>query len=595
MRIVDNKAGKLVVLKEGVFSIGADSSCEWAWGELSSPISLQIQCTQHNGELTYKLRRMGQDKVLINNKALDLCTLKLNDVIYIENSNTGFSREVSLSDSQKNKDLIESQNIENQKVLNLVALVQSLVHAKDIQMVYSEVVKVVAQVMEADFATLTLLGTHNESEKNWAWPSQISEVSKSAVEQALLQKKAIQWSLESEQNTVQLGRSIEQHQIKSILVAPVFSVQGESASGYLYLQRNENNKPFTKSERVLFDELSLLGGSLLANIQKIQNLEQRVEDLEDVQNSSGMIYQCDSMKKVVALAAKAAKLPVPVFISGPTGAGKEVMAKYIHQSSNRTSAPFMAINCGAIPENLIESELFGYVKGAFTGANEDRKGLFESAQGGTVFLDELGELPMVVQVKLLRVLQEKKVTPVGSHTDVEVDFRLISATHKNLEELVEKGLFREDLMFRLNVMQVKLPSLAERERDVLVLAEHFLARFQKEYGFEGYKFSKQAEKAMLRHAWNGNIREVANRIQKALIHAEEKSIQAENMELSEATGLKLKYSLKEARESAEREVLDSTLRSSEGNLSLAAGALGIDRKVLRELMAKLNMKKEDYK
>lgn len=595
MRIVDNEAGKLVVLKEGIFAIGTDHNCEWIWSELASPVSLQIQYTQENGEPIYKLRRMGQDKILVNNKALDLCILRLGDIIRIENIESGFSKEVILSDSQKNKDLISVKDDENQKVLELVSLVQSLVGSKDIKKVYPEIVRVVAKLMEADFATLSLLGGNSQLEKEWVWPTKIPNISTSAVKKALSQKKAIQWSVESEKNTVELGRSIEQHQIKSILVAPVLSIEGEMASGYLYLQRNENNKPFSKSERELFDELSILGGNLLTNVQKIQNLEQRVEDLEDVQNSSGMIYQCDSMKKVVALARKASKLPVPVFINGPTGSGKEVMAKYIHESSVRSELPFVAINCGAIPENLIESELFGYVKGAFTGANENRKGLFESAEGGTVFLDELGELPLVVQVKLLRVLQEKVISPVGSHSDIKVDFRLISATHKNLEELVELGSFREDLMFRVNVMKVNLPALCKRERDVLILAEYFLSIFQKEYGFSGYKFSKEAEKAMLRHSWSGNIRELANRIQKALIHTDEKSIKAEDMELSEKTGLRLKASLKEAREIAEREVVDSTLKSSEGNLSLAAGALGVDRKVLRELMVKLHMNKEDYK
>ena len=277
------------------------------------------------------------------------------------------------------------------------------------------------------------------------------------------------------------------------------------------------------------------------------------------------------MADLIALADKLAVLPMPVIIRGETGTGKEVVARYIHRHSPRADKPFVAVNCGAIPEHLMESLLFGHAKGSFTGAIETRKGFFEEADGGTIFLDEIGELPMNMQVKLLRVLQEKHITRVGDNREIPVNVR--------------------------KVMPVEMPPLRERGQDVVLLAEEFLTRYGAEYGRGKFHLSRNAEKAMLSYYWPGNVRELENKVQKALVQAVHGVIQPADLGLGDvqAQAKESPRTLKEAREIVEREVISRALSDSNANLTLAATILGIDRKVLREIMERLGMKKEDFK
>jgi len=290
-------------------------------------------------------------------------------------------------------------------------------------------------------------------------------------------------------------------------------------------------------------------------------------------------------------------LPLPVIIRGETGTGKEVIAKYIHKHSPRADKPFIAVNCGAIPEQLMESLLFGHAKGSFTGAIDNRKGFFEEADGGTIFLDEIGELPPNMQVKLLRVLQEKHITRVGDNREIPVNVRVISATHVDLEGAVKEKRFREDLYFRIQVMPVVLPPLRERGQDVVLLANEFLTRYSAEYGRGKYHLSRNAEKALLSYHWPGNVRELENRIQKALIQAVHGVVQPKDLGLDDTQAMvkESPRTLKEARETVEREVISRALKDSGANLTLAATILGIDRKVLREIMERIGLKKEDFK
>jgi transcriptional regulator with PAS, ATPase and Fis domain len=255
------------------------------------------------------------------------------------------------------------------------------------------------------------------------------------------------------------------------------------------------------------------------------------------------------------------------------------------------------VNCGAIPEQLMESLLFGHAKGSFTGAIDNRKGFFEEADGGTIFLDEIGELPLNMQVKLLRVLQEKHITRVGDNREIPVNVRIISATHVDLEEAVKEKHFREDLYFRIQVMPVVLPPLRERGQDVVLLANEFLTRYSAEYGRGKYHLSRNAEKALLSYHWPGNVRELENRIQKALIQAVHGVVQPKDLGLddTQAMAKASPRTLKEARETVEREVISQALKDSGANLTLAATILGIDRKVLREIMERIGLKKEDFK
>jgi two-component system response regulator PilR (NtrC family) len=231
---------------------------------------------------------------------------------------------------------------------------------------------------------------------------------------------------------------------------------------------------------------------------------------------NNLIGQSAPIEEVRNMVRRVATLPSTVSIRGESGTGKELVARGIHQLSDRASKPFVAINCGGVPENLLESELFGYKKGAFTGANEDKEGLFVVAHGGTLFLDEIGEMPIALQVKLLRVLDDGVILPVGGTKGVQVDVRLISATNRNLEEMVKEGTFREDLFYRLNVIPVQVPALRERSSDIPVLARHFIAAHSTKMGRPTLELSPEAEAALRAFRWPGNVRELENVLERAV-------------------------------------------------------------------------------
>ena len=253
----------------------------------------------------------------------------------------------------------------------------------------------------------------------------------------------------------------------------------------------------------------------------------------------------------------------------------------------------MAINCSAIPETLLESELFGHEKGAFTGAHVQRKGRIEMANGGTLFLDEIGEIPLPLQVKLLRFLQEQSIERVGGRQEIAADTRIVAATNADLRKNMADGRFREDLYYRLAVVVIHLPSLREREGDVRLVAQEFLQRFAAEHGKEGLTFEPDAIKAMAKHSWPGNVRELENRVKRAVIMAEGKRISPEDLELRNPTVAPAAASLKEAREAVEREMINVALRKHNGKIAPAAAELGVSRPTLYELMEKLGIHRPD--
>jgi DNA-binding NtrC family response regulator len=300
------------------------------------------------------------------------------------------------------------------------------------------------------------------------------------------------------------------------------------------------------------------------------------------QAPGGLIGNSPSMQRVFSDVAKAAPTAATVLISGESGTGKELIARAIHYSSPRASAPFVPVNCAAIPESLLESELFGYVKGAFTGANDNRAGFFQTAEGGTIFLDEISATTMSAQVKLLRVLQEREVCMVGSARPRKVDIRIVAATNKDLQALISKGEFREDLYFRLNVIHITLPPLRERGDDVLILTRHFARKFAKENGKPEPQFSDQALQVLRNYHWPGNVRELENVVQRIVVMTDTDVIEVADlpslMRFSALRGIGFDRTLAEV----EVEYIRNVLASVDGNRTRAAQILGIDRKTLRE-------------
>ena len=301
-----------------------------------------------------------------------------------------------------------------------------------------------------------------------------------------------------------------------------------------------------------------------------------------------MVGSCPPMKRLGKLITKFARVDAPVMICGESGTGKELVAQAIHRASVRAQGPFVAVNCGAIPENLLESELFGHVRGAFTGAIQDRPGRAELADGGTLFLDEIGDLPLSHQVKILRFLQEGCFERVGSPRSTRVDVRIVAATHLDLEAAVKAQTFREDLFYRLNVLQIKVPPLRERGDDIESLAAHFLAQVRTKTSTEANAFSADALLALRRYRWPGNVRALINRVSKAAVMAEGSLITPADLDLPdprERPSARV-VNLQETRERAERAAVEHALRDSNYNVSQAANLLGVSRMTIYRLLEK---------
>ncbi|MFC1829738.1 sigma-54 interaction domain-containing protein, partial [Thermodesulfobacteriota bacterium] len=313
-------------------------------------------------------------------------------------------------------------------------------------------------------------------------------------------------------------------------------------------------------------------------------LKERIRKIQEDYHFGNMVARSSTMKSVFKLAEKVAQYDTTVLIFGDSGTGKELIARGIHsRGGGRSKKPLVPVNCGGIPENLLESELFGHVRGAFTGADRNKKGLFQEADHGTIFLDEIGELPLPLQVKLLRVLQENEVRPVGDSKTMEVDVRVIAATAKTLEDEVAKGTFREDLFYRLNVLSIKLPPLRERPEDIPLLSQHFINRFNTALEKDIQGITPSAMSMLLKHNWPGNVRELENVIERAIVLAEEMSLVPENLPPDMGAGShkgKMNsvfegYSLKAAQRLMEEELITRALKATEGNRTKAAQILEI--------------------
>jgi two-component system NtrC family response regulator len=306
----------------------------------------------------------------------------------------------------------------------------------------------------------------------------------------------------------------------------------------------------------------------------------------------GLVGNSAPMQDVFRMIRRVGPSDVPVLIAGESGTGKELVARAIHRQSARKSEPFIAINCGAIPETLLESELFGYEKGAFTGATQQRKGRIESAQRGTLFLDEIGDIPLALQVKLLRFLQDHTIQRLGAKETIAVDARILAATNVDLQKAIVEGKFREDLYYRLCVITIAVPALSERGSDIALLARTFLAKFAEEEKKPLKGFTPHAVEALRRHPWPGNVRELENRIKRAVVMAEGKYVTPENLELKDPSLSEEEAStLKASRDSREKDLVRLAWEKAEGNVSRAAAELGISRPTLYQLLVRYGLKK----
>jgi transcriptional regulator with GAF, ATPase, and Fis domain len=360
----------------------------------------------------------------------------------------------------------------------------------------------------------------------------------------------------------------------------------EHVIGAIYVGNNAVKALFDEASLEVLTLFAAQASLLVQNALALNALTVEKDTLKEELEKSRygeLIGACDGMRQVFRKIEKVARADVSVLITGETGTGKELIAREIHKRGGRAKGPLVVINCGAIPENLLESELFGHVKGAFTGAIATRTGRFQAAHGGTLFLDEIGEMPLHLQVKILRALQERQVTKVGDSKSEAIDIRVVAATHRNLEQMVKEGTFREDLYYRLNVVQIHLPPLRERGEDVVVIANYLLKKYTDEQKLKMKGFSAKALVAMRRYPWPGNVRQLENRLKRAVVLCDGATVGPDDLDIV-VEELEDILPLTEALERFRRRYIDEALERNGGNRTKTARELGVDpRTVFRHL------------
>ncbi len=412
----------------------------------------------------------------------------------------------------------------------------------------------------------------------------VGQLSDSIIEKVVRTKQPLIVSDALHDEEWNSSQSVVNLNLCSVMAAPLMS-RG-SLLGILYVGNDNVVNLFTQEHLELLVIFSAQASLLVANAVLVNDLKLESADLNrqlTEMRFGQIIGACDAMRDIYRKVERVAATDVSVLIQGETGTGKELIAREIHNRSDRVRKPFVTINCGAIPENLLESELFGHVRGAFTGATATKPGRFHMADGGTVFLDELGEMPLNLQVKLLRVLQERMVTRVGDTRSESVDIRVVAATNKKLAEEVREGRFREDLFYRLNVVTLHLPPLRERGDDITLIAGYLLGRYCADFNMPSKPLSRDCQIAMKKYAWPGNIRQLENRLKKAVILSDGPVLDAHDLDL-QPEDLEEIMTLADAKERFQRRYINEVLDRNNSNRTKTARDLGVDpRTIFRHL------------
>jgi transcriptional regulator with GAF, ATPase, and Fis domain len=407
-------------------------------------------------------------------------------------------------------------------------------------------------------------------------PKENAKISASIVRGVIQKREPVLVADALEDSIFGASRSVVDHKLRSVIAVPI--VRGEETLGVLYLGCDRIPSAFSRDFPDILMVFSAQAGLLVKNammMQALQDDNQALKETLDKQTFGELAGSSSSMQGVFRAVARFAPSDISALIIGETGTGKELIAREIHRRSSRTNGPFVAINMSAIPENLLEAELFGHVKGAFTGAITDRRGKFSEAHQGTLFLDEIGDMPLSLQAKLLRVLQERAIQQVGSNKQQPIDIRVISATNRDLKELQQEGMFRADLYFRLNEVQVVLPPLRERGDDIVLLGRYFLSRYTEQMKRKIHRFTQRAQAAMKRYSWPGNVRELEAKVKKAVVMCEGNEIDLADLELEEGNMSRI-LTLREAKEAYAARYIREVLELNGGNRSKTARDLGID-------------------
>lgn len=441
-------------------------------------------------------------------------------------------------------------------------------------------------VVDDDRGLLTLMQARLASAGYQTFPAEGGEAALALAQREMFHAAILDFKMDDMDGITLLEKLLEVHPHLPVIILTAHgtiarAVEATKKGAYDFL-----TKPFDSKDLLYRLEKALELGELKSEVSRLRSLVGERYHFDNV------IAASEKMQQVLQQIVQIAPTDSTVCLYGESGTGKELMARAIHSRSSRARKPFVAINCGAIPEGLLESELFGHAKGAFTGAGQQKKGLFQQADGGSFFMDEVGELSLPLQVKLLRVFQEHEFYPVGGVQPIKVDFRLIAATNQDLSNAVREGRFREDLYYRIHVIPIYLPPLRQRTEDIPLLAQYFLRRFNQEMNKNLAGFSREAAQSLMLHQWPGNVRELANVIERAAALTDEGVIMPDHLLLgNEGTPCSRSrlLSLNEAREEFERAYLTQVLTTARGNVSRAATLAGRYRAEFYKLMRKYEL------
>ena len=482
-------------------------------------------------------------------------------------------------------------------VQRLAEFTQSLAREPGTEAALSTLLDAIVEVVQADKGFLIVVedgAPRVEVARNFQRQdiqNAVERLSDSIVERVLQTRQPVIVSDALNDAQFNASASVVNLKLSSVMCVPLIR-RGE-LYGAVYVGNDSIANLFTERELTLMTSFCATAALLLERALELDELRTQKRELEsrlEEQAYGDIIGACDAMRDIFRKIDKVAGTDIGILVTGETGTGKELIAREIHRRSPRRNGPFVAINCGAIPENLLESELFGHAKGAFTGAVGARAGRFQAANGGTLFLDEIGDMPVGLQVKLLRALQERAVTRVGENKPEAVDIRVVAATNKDLDEEMKAGRFREDLYYRVNVVRLHLPPLRDRGEDALMLAKWFLGRAVRELGSKVKGFGNQALVAIQRYRWPGNIRQLENRIKKAVVLAERPLISPDDMELRPEQ-LEPILPLAEARDEWQKRYINEVLERNSGNRTKTAKDLGVDPRTIFRHLERLEAEK----
>ncbi len=581
-------AQRLVPLVKRLTSVGRAAQNDVVVEDAGVPESAFM--IEYDGQ-TYRLC-VHDEPVNVNGRRRGEHTLVLGDTIAVGASQILFANEPSRETAPAPVNLLGEGHggVDAEALGKLVDFSQKLLGRYELEPLLETMMDQVILLTRADKGLLILLEANQPRVKvarnleHQNIEDAISGISDSIVATVLKTRSPVIVSDALNDPLYASSESVVNLRLLSVMCAPL-TEKGE-VFGLIYVGNDSVANLFEPRSLDLLTIWAAQASLILRNAILVNELRLDNADLKrklDETRYGEIIGACASMKDVYRKIDKVCTTDISVLITGETGTGKELIAREIHKRSPRAKGAFVTINCGAIPENLLESELFGHVRGAFTGAISTRMGRFQAAHGGTLFLDEIGEMPPQLQVKILRALQEKQVTKVGEGRPDNVDIRVVAATNKVLEDEIKKGSFREDLYYRLNVVTLKLPSLRERGDDIGVIAKYFLARYAREFNGRARGFTPTATVAMKKYAWPGNVRELENRIKKAVVLADKALVSADDMDLR-PENLEPIMPLVQAKEEFQKRYINEVLDRNNGNRTKTAKDLGVDpRTVFRHL------------